>query len=62
VPAGRYHVVVKLAGFAGHRGEIVVSDGSLVAASFRLSGQVHFSESVTVSPNARDTFESYQLT
>ena len=62
VAPGRYHVVVKATGFAGYRGEIVVADDSPVAASFSLSGQVHFSETVTVSPHARDTFESYQPT
>ncbi len=57
---GAYDVAVRGSGFAPARRDVAVSEGSPAALSVTLSPQVHLSESVTVSPNARDTFESYQ--
>lgn len=56
----KYEVSVRLAGFNGARSEVTLSEGADGSVPFSLSPQVHLSESVTVSPNARDTFESYQ--
>jgi iron complex outermembrane receptor protein len=61
VAAGRHHVSVRFPGLETKRSEVVVSDSSTpIKAAVALGNQVHFSESVTVSPGARDTFESYQ--
>jgi iron complex outermembrane recepter protein len=61
VPPGTYDASVRLSGFAPSRLDLTVAD-TLVAVAITLASQPHFSESVTVSPNARDVFESYQPT
>lgn len=62
VPEGRYHVSARLSGFASARDEVRVQAGVEASLKLALGQQVHFSESVTVSPNGRDTFEAYQPT
>ena len=62
VDPGRYHLTVRMDNFIPSRAEVTVADGASVTVPFTLSPQVHFSESVTVSPGGRDTFESYQPT
>lgn len=61
VAEGTYHVTVRLPGFLGARAEVAVAAAPAVA-EIALDQQVHFSESVTVSPGARDTFEAFQPT
>jgi iron complex outermembrane receptor protein len=60
VAPGAYDVAVRLSGFTPFRTDVTVAEGNPVSVPVTLSTQVHFSESITVSPNARDTFESYQ--
>jgi len=60
VAPGTYDVAVRLAGFSPTRTDVVVAEGRPISVPVALSSQVHRSETVTVSPNARDTFESYQ--
>ncbi len=60
VPPGAYDVAVRLLGFAPFRTDVTVAEGSPVSVPVGLSAQVHLSESVTVSPDARDVFEAYQ--
>jgi iron complex outermembrane receptor protein len=60
VAPGAYDVAVRFSGFAPARTDIVVAEGEPVRVPVGLSSQVHRSETVTVSPNSRDTFESYQ--
>ena len=60
VAPGRYDVSVRLAGFAGQRTEVLLSDGAPANLPIALVPELHRSESVTVGPDARDTFESYQ--
>ncbi len=60
MPPGAYDVAVRGSGFAPSRTDVTVTEGDPVSVPVTLSPQVHLSESVTVSPNARDTFESYQ--
>jgi iron complex outermembrane recepter protein len=62
LPAGHYHLAVRLSGFAGSRTEVDVSADGASAVQVALAPQVHFSETVTVAPDARDTFEAYQPT
>jgi iron complex outermembrane receptor protein len=60
VTPGAYDVGVRGSGYAPTRKDVTVSEGGQTSLPVTLSPQVHLSESVTVSPNARDTFESYQ--
>jgi iron complex outermembrane recepter protein len=60
VASGDYEVVVRLPGFLSSRSDITVTEGTPVRISVSLSEALHFSESVTVTPTGRDTFESYQ--
>ena len=60
VGTGGYDVAVRRSGFGPVRTDITVAEGNPVSVSVTLSRQTHFSESITVSPNGRDTFESYQ--
>lgn len=60
VAPGAYDVAVKLSGFAPSRTDITVTEDAPLTIPVTLAVGAHFSESVTVSPDARDTFESYQ--
>ncbi len=60
VAAGNYELVVRLPGFQSNRSDITVADGTPLRLNVELSQALHFSESVTVTPTGRDTFESYQ--
>jgi iron complex outermembrane receptor protein len=60
IAARTYQVTAHLAGFMPARADVQVEEGKAASIPFTLSTQVHFSESVTVSPTGRDTFESYQ--
>ena len=60
VAPGRYDVSVRRPGFTGLRSEVLLKDGAPVSLPVSLLPELHRSESVTVSPDARDTFESYQ--
>jgi iron complex outermembrane receptor protein len=60
LPARDYDVTVRVSGFVGSRKEVRVTQEAPARVDFALNSQVHFSETVTVSPNSRDTFESYQ--
>jgi iron complex outermembrane receptor protein len=59
VSPGKYEVLVRLPGFLSNRSDITVADAP-VRVAVSLSEALHFSESVTVTPSGRDTFESYQ--
>ena len=60
VAPGTYDVAVRHAEFAPARTDVTVAEGAPVSVPVGLATQTHLSETVTVSPNARDTFESYQ--
>jgi iron complex outermembrane receptor protein len=60
VSAGGYDVAVRRSGFGPVRTDITVAEGNPLSVPVTLAQQTHFSESLTVSPNGRDTFESYQ--
>jgi iron complex outermembrane recepter protein len=60
VAPGVYDVAGRLSGFTPFRVDVNVVEGNPVTVPVTLSTQAHFSETITVSPNARDTFESYQ--
>jgi iron complex outermembrane receptor protein len=61
VPPGNYHVGVRAEGYTTRRTEVTVGSAPAelnIAVDFDL----HFAEVVSVSPNARPQFESYQPT
>ena len=61
VPPGTYHVDVRAEGYSTHRTEVAVTpQGATLDLVVELD--LHFSEVVSVSPNARSQFESYQPT
>ena len=60
VAAGSYDVAVRRSGFAPSRSDVTVAESSPISVPVTLVTQAHFTESVTVSPGGRDTFESYQ--
>ena len=61
VTPGVYDVAVRLSGFASSRTDITVEPSGL-NVPVALAAEAHFSESLTVSPDARDVFEAYQPT
>jgi iron complex outermembrane recepter protein len=61
VPAGQYHLLVRAQGFSPKRSEITVAATPLTA-DVAIDPELHYTEVVSVSPEARDTFESYQPT
>ena len=61
VPPGSYHVLVVARGFMPARAELRVN-GSPVTLDVPVDPELHYSEVVSVSPDARSQFESYQPT
>jgi iron complex outermembrane receptor protein len=61
VPPGTYHILVRASGYTPHRSEITVA-----AAPFNvdlgIDPELHYTEVLSVSPDARNQFESYQPT
>jgi iron complex outermembrane receptor protein len=64
VAAGTYHLRISAQGFGPTRVETTVAQGAQTqaAADVALEPELHYSEVLSVSPNARDPFESYQPT
>jgi iron complex outermembrane receptor protein len=62
VPAGAYHVVINHSGFVPLRPEVTIATSAPPALDILLAPGVHYTEVVSVSPDARDPFESYQPT
>ena len=64
VPPGSYHVLVTSAGFHPQRVDVVVPAAATGATTLDvlIEPELHYSEVLSVSPNARDPFESYQPT
>jgi iron complex outermembrane receptor protein len=61
VPPGDYHVGVRAEGYSTRRTEVTVG-GSPTTLDIAVEFDLHFAEVVSVSPNARPQFESYQPT
>ena len=61
VPAGPHHVVVTAAGFVTSRSELSVAE-TPVTLDVAVDPELHYSEVVSVSPDARNQFDSYQPT
>jgi iron complex outermembrane receptor protein len=61
VPPGRYHMSVRAEGYSSRRAEVTVTpQGATLDLVVELD--LHFAEVVSVSPNPRAQFESYQPT
>ncbi|MGH9197530.1 MAG: TonB-dependent receptor plug domain-containing protein, partial [Acidimicrobiia bacterium] len=61
VPPGRYHVAVRANGFTPKRSEVSVGTSDQVA-DLVIDPELHYSEVISVSPESRSQFESYQPT
>lgn len=62
VPPGPQHLVIAAPGMMPMRVEVVIGTTTLPPLDVLLEHQVHYTEVVSVSPNTRDAFESYQPT
>ena len=62
VPAGSQHVIIAAPGMTPLRAELVIADGAAAPLDALLDAEVHYTEVVSVSPEARDQFASYQPT
>jgi iron complex outermembrane receptor protein len=61
VPPGNYHVSVRAEGYSTRRTEVTVTPAG-ATLDLVVELDLHFAEVVSVSPNARPQFESYQPT
>jgi iron complex outermembrane receptor protein len=61
VPAGQYHLLVIATKYMPTRAELTVAQ-SPVTIDVPVDPEIHYSEVVSVSPDARSQFESYQPT
>lgn len=62
VPPGQYHLVVRASGFSARRAELRITATPGSALTITVDPELHFEEVVSVSPEARSQFESYQAT
>ena len=58
---GEYHVSVRAEGYSSRRAEVTVASGA-ATLDMEVDLDLHFAEVVSVSPNPRAQFESYQPT
>ena len=61
VPAGSYHLLITARGFVPTRADLTAGQ-TAVTVDVAVNPEVHYSEVVSVAPDARDPFESYQPT
>ena len=61
VPPGSYHLAVRAQGYSSRRTEVAASDGSK-PVDVTVDPELHFEEVLSVSPEARSQFESFQPT
>ncbi|HXG53789.1 MAG TPA: TonB-dependent receptor [Vicinamibacterales bacterium] len=62
VPGGTQHIIVAAPGLMPIRTEVVIGADPPALLDVLLDQEVHYTEVVSVSPTARDQFESYQPT
>ena len=62
VPPGRDHLIITAPGLMPLRAELVITSGGPAPLDVLLDAEVHYTEVVSVSPDARDLFASYQPT
>ncbi|HKH70060.1 MAG TPA: TonB-dependent receptor [Vicinamibacterales bacterium] len=61
VPPGSYHLAVRAQGYSSRRTEVVADDGGK-RVDVTVDPELHFEEVLSVSPDARSQFESFQPT
>lgn len=61
VMAGKYEIVVRVDGFLPSRTNVDVN-GTTLTSDVQLSPELHFTEVTSVSPDAKDSFVSFQST
>lgn len=61
VPNGTYHLSIRGDGYLATRIDVTVA-GTMAPLEIRLNADPHFSEVISVSPDARSQFDSYQPT
>ena len=61
VPPGSYHLIVRADGYLPSRSEVSVA-GGLQASDLRINPELHYSEVMSVSPEGKSAFESFQAT
>ena len=61
VPTGAYHLLVTAKGFVPTRAELTVTE-STVTADVPVDPELHYTEVVSVAPDARNQFDAYQPT
>jgi iron complex outermembrane receptor protein len=61
VPPGTYHLLITVEGYTTRHVEVVVATDP-VTSDITLDPQLHFTEVVSVSPEPRSQFESYEPT
>ena len=62
VPGSSRHIIIASPGFLPLRTELVLAGGQAAPLDAILNEEVHYTEVVSVSPEARDQFASYQPT
>jgi iron complex outermembrane receptor protein len=62
VPPGSQHIIIAAPGFLPLRTDLVFTGGVAAPLDAILNTEVHYTEIVSVSPEARDQFASYQPT
>ena len=62
VQPGSYHVSVRSEGYSSRRSEITVGPGSVAQVDVTVDPELHYHETVSVSPEPRSQFEAYQPT
>jgi iron complex outermembrane receptor protein len=61
VPPGTYHLAVLAQGYSSRRTEVTVAAGA-APLDVRVEPELHFEQTVSVSPDARSQFETFQAT
>jgi iron complex outermembrane receptor protein len=61
VPAGAYHLFIRADGYLPARSELTVQAGTQTA-NVQINPELHFSEITSVSPDAKNQFETFQAT
>jgi iron complex outermembrane receptor protein len=61
VPPGSYHLSVRAPGYSSRRSEVLATDGAR-PLDVLVDPELHFEEVLSVSPEARSQFESFQPT
>lgn len=59
---GSYHVSVRADGYSSRRAEVTIGSGAAATLDLEVDLDLHFAEVLSVSPNPKAQFESYQPT